>query len=58
MLQKIAHVSKGKKSDFFQIKCTSLINIWNVKVNTFFLLVLFTIMGETQKTVIIICIQS
>ena len=36
MLQKIVHVSQGKKSDFFQIRCTSLINIWNVRVNTFF----------------------
>jgi len=57
MLQKIAHVSQGKKSDFFQIKCTSLIKIWNVKFNTFFLLVLFTMMEDTQKT-IIICVQS
>ena len=58
MLQKMAHISKGKKSDFLQNKYTSLINIWNVRVNTFFSpLVLFTMMEETQKTVTI-CVQS
>jgi hypothetical protein len=33
---KVADIFKSPKSDFFQMNCTSLIQIWNVRVNKLF----------------------